>query len=583
MSAEEILNLIIQFVSKYFIVVIILGAFAFLSAFFVFWNNAIRFFKSISNGIIWILKILWWILKNLFILIFKKIIFEFIILKSIKFVKNIIRKFKLKRSKYNIRPVKYHFNIIGLIFNYKLRKELKYRYNAIEACERTHDLIDKKFSYITMIEASVGGGKTSFMNGYSHYRTVLFKERIEKLIVDTETHFKDFSFIELRKIIREEAIKGSSESDVLSSVYKNKAINDKFNNTIVYSNYISQEPAPEILKSYCVAYLAELRNNFVLSNYRLYNRITNSYNYEIDDNFLNIKSEEDRKKFYLPSYSLIVEDEKALSLYKNTSDYRKLNDSGADVTLRLFRQLRNETTYYITATQNTSRLAVLFRELANSYIQIQSSSIVGNLPNWQRRQDKKEKKIFKKAIKKAKKKEIKRVGAGEQWLHRENNSFKKKLFKLWDKRKQVTSCGFIKYKILIASKLDDLKDHSENARNEELTLTFPLTWCYGVYRTCEYSDFYDYLSKESDIKSPDQLKQITSLYSDNESKFKYILATKEDTELSDYAKTVKAKMEIRKKIKEEAKELEKQQKEQAKKEADDKKGAEKNDLPEQTK
>ena len=104
-----------------------------------------------------------------------------------------------------------------------------------------------------------------------------------------------------------------------------------------------------------------------------------------------------------------------------------------------------------------------------------------------------------------------------------------------------------------------------------------------MYRTCEYSDFYDYLSKESDIKSPDQLKQITSLYSDNESKFKYILATKEDTELSDYAKTVKAKMEIRKKIKEEAKELEKQQKEQAKKEADDKKGAEKNDLPEQTK
>ena len=489
----------------------------------------------------------------------------------------------MKRSKYNIRPVKYHFNFIGLIFNYKLRKELKYRYNAIEACERTHDLIDKKFSYITMIEASVGGGKTSFMNGYSHYRTVLFQERIEKLIVDTETHFKDFSFLELRKIIREEAIKGSSESDVLSSVYKNKAINDKFNNTIVYSNYISQEPAPEILKSYCVAYLAELRNNFVLSNYRLYNRITNSYNYEIDDNFLNIKSEEDRKKFYLPSYSLIVEDEKALSLYKNTSDYRKLNDSGADVTLRLFRQLRNETTYYITATQNTSRLAVLFRELANSYIQIQTSSIVGNLPNWQRRQDKKEKKIFKKAIKKAKKKEIKRVGAGEEWLHRENNSFKKKLFKLWDKRKQVTSCGFIKYKILIASKLDDLKDHSENARNEELILTFPLTWCYGVYRTCEYSDFYDYLSKESDIKSPDQLKQITSLYSDNESKFKYILATKEDTELSDYAKTVKAKMEIRKKIKEEAKELEKQQKEQAKKEADDKKGVEKNDLPEQAK
>lgn len=583
MSAQDILNLIIEFVSKYFIVVVILGAFAFLSAFFVFWNNAIKFFKSISNGIIWILKILWWILKNLFILIFKKIIFEFIVLKSIKFIKNIIRKFKLKRSKYNIRPVKYHFNLIGLIFNYKLRKELKYRYNAIEACERTHDLIDKKFSYITMIEASVGGGKTSFMNGYSHFRTILFKERIEKLIIDTETHFFDFSFVELRKIIRDEVMNKSSEQEILSKLYKNKEINAKFNNSIVYTDYISQEPAPEILKSYCIAYMAELRNSFVLSNYRLYNRITNTFNYGIDDNFLNIKSEEDRKNFYLPSYSVILEDEKALSLYKNTSDYRKLDDSGADVTLRLFRQLRNETTYYITATQNTSRLANLFRELANSYIQIQSASLYGNLPNWQRRKDKKEKKIFKKAIKISLKKDKKCVGSGEKWLHSADNPLKKKLYKIWNKRKQVTSCCFIKYKILIASKLDDLKDHSENARNEELTLTFPITWCYGVYRTCEYADFYDYLVKESAIKSPEQLKQVTSLYSNNESKFKYILTTKEDKELTDYAKTVKAKMEIRKKIKEEAKELEKQQKEQAKKEADDKKGKEENDISEQAK
>ena len=45
--------------------------------------------------------------------------------------------------------------------------------------------------------------------------------------------------------------------------------------------------------------------------------------------------------------------------------------------MRLFRQLQRETTYYISSTQNTSRIALLLRELANTYVLIEKFSIIG--------------------------------------------------------------------------------------------------------------------------------------------------------------------------------------------------------------
>lgn len=47
-----------------------------------------------------------------------------------------------------------------------------------------------------------------------------------------------------------------------------------------------------------------------------------------------------------------------------------------------------------------------------------------------------------------------------------------------------------------------------------------------MYNTCEFSEFNDYLLSLSEIKSDSQLKQISSLYEKDETKFEKLLQEK---------------------------------------------------------
>ena len=73
----------------------------------------------------------------------------------------------------------------------------------------------------------------------------------------------------------------------------------------------------------------------------------------------------------------------------------------------------------------------------------------------------------------------------------------------------------------IAPKLDLLKEECK-----ELRFVFPLTWCYGVYNTCEYSEFNEFLANLSDVKSDHELKVISSLYEKNEERYKKLIEIK---------------------------------------------------------
>lgn len=519
MSLEEFINIVIDLITRYSVIVAILAVLSLLLIFFNFFNAASSFFSSIFKLFKNICLLAYRFCKFIFNFIFKLgFIFSFIYLIK-RFIDKIIERYRLKHSIYNIYPAPYQYNLFQRIFSPKLRKQLSYRYDLLAKCFKTHDIIDKKFSYLVMIEASVGGGKTSFINGYSHYRTILFQEKIEETILSIEKRFYYFDFNPLRDIVKKLYQDNYSEKEIIYHLYKNKMINDTFSKNNVSTDYVSLTPNNNILKTYVEAYVASLRNNYVFSNYKLYSRITNNYNYELSDDYFNIKDKESLKKFYIPSYSLFIEDEKALSNYKNTSDYRKLSLLGQDTVLRLFRQLKNETAYYISSSQNTSRIAPLIRELANSYIRIISSSIVGNLPLQQRILQKKENRVTKKMFKKARKNRNKEIDGESKYLHG-NNPYKEKLYKLWDKRKKLTASAFLKYRVRYSTKLASLDDPN---LAEELTLIFPLSWCYGNYRKCEYSDFYDFLMNESEIHSDQDLKEISSLYESNEDRFKAMI------------------------------------------------------------
>lgn len=547
MSLDEFLQILVDLVQRYIVIIAILGALSLVLIAIRFINELARFigyitkfFKLIFLGIYYFFK---------YILLFLKFIFiDLLIVGSVNFIKTLIYHYRLRHSIFNIYPVSYKFNFLYKLFSRKLRKQLKFRYNLLEQCEKSKDQIQNKFSYLVFIEAAVGGGKTSFINGYSHMRTVLFKEQISDTLLSVEVRYHDFSFHSLRKRIKELYDAGFDESRIMTILYRDPIIDSEFNKNKLVTDYVTTQPAPIILKTYTLAYMAELRDNFIISNYKIFNRITEKYNYELTPDFFNIKNPESRKRFYLPPYTLICDDESALGQYKNTSDYRAINDMGADIVFRLFRQLRNQTNYYISSTQNTSRIAPLIRELANSYIRILSCEIVGNLPGWQSKIRKKENKLEKKILKKYSKIARNNPCLAELWMHSENK-FKTKLFKLWDKKKKVTAAAFLRYKVRISSKLEDLRDPNNY---KEINVVYPLSWCWGVYRTCEYSDFYEFIQKDNkNILTDASLNEIHDLYTSNDDKFNDLLKSSDVIKEEQELKKAERKNRIKKKIEEE--------------------------------
>lgn len=528
MTLEEFLQILIEAVQRYFIVIAIVAVLSLLLIFFNFWNAGAKFLSSIFTFLKYLCLGVFYFFKYLFKLLFKVLLVKYLILGIVNLIKRFLKRRRLRNGSFNVYPVRYSFNFFHKIFSRKLRNQLNYRYNVLEACEKTHDSINNNFTYLVRIEAAVGGGKTSFLNGYAHMRTLLFKEKIRDTCLSIETRFHSFPFHLIRRKIKELYKQGESEKAILTALYKEKYINDQFNGSKVYSDYIKEEPAPVILKSYAIAYMAELRDNFVMANYKLFNRITGKYNYELDETLFHIKDSSALKRFYLPAYSLIIEDEKALSSDSNVYDYREVAATGSSTILRLFRQLRGETTYYISSTQNSERIAKPIRELTNSFLRITSCDVIGNLPGWNNKQKKKEKKIYKKMLKKAEKKSRGDKNLAELWLH-SDNSFKIKLFKIWDKKKKVLAASFLRYKIRLATSIRDL---DEPERYKELSLVFPLSWCWGVYRTCEYSDFYEYLQKQQEQPLTDKdLVEVSSLWESNEDTYKKLIKGREEEQI----------------------------------------------------
>ena len=103
-----------------------------------------------------------------------------------------------------------------------------------------------------------------------------------------------------------------------------------------------------------------------------------------------------------------------------------------------------------------------------------------------------------------------------------DNEFKQKIHYYFLKERELLASAFVKYKVLVSKKLSDLTPD----KAEQFEWTFPLTWTFGVYRKCEYSDFYEFLNNLSDIKTDHQLKVISSLYESSDEKYQSMIKQK---------------------------------------------------------
>lgn len=470
-------------------------------------RNITTILEGVEKGYLNLIKLVKFIL-SVFLLPFKLIIkfFKFIF----GFKSRIEYKKYIKSSAYNVYPERFKINPIRYIFSLKIRREAKTRFKCIEHCFETQEFINNNMKFITMIETSVGGGKSSLMAGLTHYKTINFQEMISEKINNTQKILYLLDWNRINQLIQEYYQTDTKINNILDKILNDNELSKQFQG--FYNNFRQDTPKVTLLKDYITAYCALLRNNYVLANYRLYNRLTDTFNIDLQPNFFDIKTFEGRQNYYIPAYSIIVEDELSLSSLKNTSSYHEIDKVGRDTTMRLFRQLKNETAFYIGSAQNISRNAKIFRELANSYFEILSMDLIGVQKTYSRIFQKKENRYINKLSKKRYQNKLPEL--------------KKKIFDCYQEQNKIFAAGFIRYTVRIAKNMKDLErfDKSDLKVQE---LYIPMTWSFGTYLKCQFEEFDKYLNDISK-KSDSDLKVIDSFFENSDPKaFEFLIKNKD--------------------------------------------------------
>ncbi len=519
-----------------------------LSVIFLLWifsstiRNLTTILEGVEKGYLSILKFLKWILSIL-LLPFK------ILIKIFKWIFTIKQRHDYKKyvlnTIYNVNPGKVKIPWLRKLFSYRIRRESKTRFHCIEQAIETQEFINNNLKYITMIETSVGGGKSSLMAGITHLKTIHFQKMIEKKITNTQ---KILYCLAWEKI--DEIIKKSYQCNTKIDYVVNRVL-DEFSDSFdgFYNNFRQDTPRNTLLRDYVTASCAKIRNNYVMANYKLFSRITNNFNFDLSSDLFNIKDPEARKNYYMPAYCIYVEDELSLSNLKNTSSPKEIDNLGRDTSMRLFRQLKNETSFYIGCSQNISRNAKIFRELANSYFEILSLDIIGTQKTYSRIFQKKEQKLENKLTKKRYRKKIPEI--------------KKKIYELYQTQNKIYAAGYLKYTVRVAYNVKDLERiDKSNLKVKELVI--PMTWCFGTYLKCQFSELDDYLNENSG-KSDGDLKVIDNFFSKSDPKtFEEILENREEEKKKKEAEKKRKKEEAKKKEAEDKSKKEEKKKEKAK-------------------
>ena len=374
------------------------------------------------------------------------------------------------------------FYLVNCVIDYFKRLEL------VNDCTSTYYKIKNDLAFLISVGGVVGAGKTSFCVGCSQLETLknIDNCKAKKKWIQTIIPYVNYDWLD--KMIDLFYSKSNSPRKVYKSLLRVDQIHEYFRNCI-YDDYVQKTPLFELLQTYIDAECALLRNRFIGSNITIKNVITGNTNFYYDYSSLEIKDEEKQKVYLLPKYFTIVEDEALTSVYKNTNSFKQTADTGLDLSMRLIRHLSKETCRIYSTAQNIERITKIIRELSTQFIIIQGYEIIGKFKT----KDKRLKKIEEKLEDRLEDKML------------FPSSKKNKLFRIHQKRKQLFASCYLKYKVIIYSKLEDINksiDKCESLAYED-EFTFPLTWVFGCYDTYEFNFIDEFLSNLSNKKDTD--------------------------------------------------------------------------------
>ena len=256
------------------------------------------------------------------------------------------------------------------------------RLKAHELSNCTDIFIENRCGTVIYVDGKQGAGKTTGSSGIIHSIVRVLIRKGQNIISNFREYFYKLDFNEIDKFI-EQSYNNAFNNNYEPYTYISSIIVAKFPliAELSHDNYLSVTRAEDMINDYIMAYIRLKDFNFVLSNIKIFNRITNNYNLHYDNEFIQLKKQYQKHSFYLNNYLIIFEDERSLNNYL-ASEYREVakEDTGTKEFLRLARNAFKETLYYVATNQNTGRNVKEERELGTSYIHMEYMEVIGNHP-----------------------------------------------------------------------------------------------------------------------------------------------------------------------------------------------------------
>lgn len=395
--------------------------------------------------------------------------------------------------------------IVAYIF-YKVAVGIQRKVLA-RLCEDTEDYITYNLGYVVFVDGNIGAGKTTLSAGITNMRSYQYQlDALDKIneIVNI-LYYVDFSYVDSVINLAFNTIHITNADMIISILYDPKLIDEElfklanikpiedFQKLFKgnYNDYLTVSSKNSLLRDYIDAELAILRNNYVYFPFRkFYSRITDNYSMPFLNKMYDLKISFEEKVFSVFRYSIIFDDEKALTKSNVNWQSNRKEDGGGDMFLRLIRQMGKEHITYITTIQNFGRADLIERELADTILHVVKRKVINphkvTIAYYQ---------FLIKLLNVALKIRLKFSKNKDKTLKKENK-IKKLKFNLHSKINYLNAAAFIRYQGYHYSSKDDYGKPLQDCLGfaTKFSLVFPLQYCYGSIDTFAYSVLYDVMS-----------------------------------------------------------------------------------------
>lgn len=254
--------------------------------------------------------------------------------------------------------IPFFYQIKGIYFKNRYQQSIVY--------------IKQVLGYLITIFGKIRTGKTSLASSIIHIYTLLFQGELTEMINKTKIMFKSVDFNVLDHFIfeafEENGFDHKQDFDAVTSLVIQYFNLDPDGH---YYDFIKDKSVKELIYDYVFGvYVLFIRNNYVMSNISIYNRITGNYSFQLETRWLEVRNAYNNMDFGIDDYMILfideITDDKSASMWNQDAK----DESGYKEYLRKFGRYHQERNRLLSTKQDAFDEVRKNRNLTQSNIHL---------------------------------------------------------------------------------------------------------------------------------------------------------------------------------------------------------------------